>query len=303
MDANVTRAAETIASHAVLLLAISIGIIGLAAGAIALVFHLARRHQPRLMGLWNWLLAQRRRIPAGDRALQSVRALVPSSYVAVHLALGLLATAALIGFVIIAEEVTTGKTIAAFDVAFAQALYDSASPHWRRVFHTITWFGSGEVLAVASVLIAAFLLIRARYVLATGWIISQAGGGILIVTLKNAFARTRPPFPDAQLLASWSFPSGHALATFVFCGMGAYLLLRLSRSAIASAFVVAGALAWCVVMGFSRLYLGVHFASDVMAGLIAATAWVAICVSGVQLGLRQGSTGRLPANHFRVRKP
>ena len=77
--------------------------------------------------------------------------------------------------------------------------------------------------------------------------------------------------------------------TFVFCGLGAYILLRFTRSWTTIAPVVAAALAWSLVIGFSRLYLGVHFVSDVVAGLIAATAWVAVCVSGIEVALRQSN--------------
>jgi undecaprenyl-diphosphatase len=108
--------------------------------------------------------------------------------------------------------------------------------------------------------------------------------------LKNAFERTRPEFADAFLLTpSWSFPSGHAMNTFVFCGLGVYVLLRFTRSWTMMGAVVAVAFAWCLVMGFTRLYLGVHFLSDVVAGLIAATAWVAVCVSGIAVALRRSN--------------
>jgi membrane-associated phospholipid phosphatase len=295
MDADVTRAAEAIAEHALLLLALAIVIVGLAVGALMVAVRVTRRHRRRLTQPLNWLLIQVRRIPSADRYLGRVRNVVPPAYVAVHLVLGLIATAAVIGFAVIAEEVVAGNTIAAFDRAFAEALHRQASPGWQRAFRTITSFGSTAALAAASTLVAIGLLIFRRYVMATGWIIALSGAGLLIVTLKGAFARTRPPLPDAQFLASWSFPSGHALATFVFCGMGAYLILRSTRSWGLFALVATGALAWCIVMSFTRLYLGVHFASDVIAGLIAATAWVAVCASGVELGLRQvgrnGKTG------------
>ena len=287
MDSDVTRAAETIADHALLLLALAIVIVGLAVGALVLAVRATRRHRHRLTQLLDWLLVQLRRIPSVDRFLRGVRRVVPPAYVAIHLALGLVATAAVIGFGVLAEEVVAGNTIAAFDRAFAEALYQQASPGWRRAFLTITSFGSTPALAAASIVVAIGLLLFRRYVMATGWSIALSGAGLLIVTLKGAFARTRPPLPDAQLLTSWSFPSGHAMATFVFCGMGAYLILRSTRSWRVFALVATGALAWCIVMGFTRLYLGVHYASDVIAGLIAATAWVAVCASGVELGLRQ----------------
>ena len=77
------------------------------------------------------------------------------------------------------------------------------------------------------------------------------------------------------------------MGTFIFCGLGAYLLLRGVRSWTATAVVVTASLVWCLMMGFSRLYLGAHFASDVVAGLLAGAAWVAVCVSVMEVVLTQ----------------
>jgi membrane-associated phospholipid phosphatase len=240
-------------------------------------------HATRLFGQVN-------RIPVLGPALAGARVAVPTRYVALHLILGLVATAAIMGFIVIAEEVVAGRTIAAFDVAFADALRANTSPRWQHVFLVITALGSTWLLLATSAVVAAGLLLRQYYVLAVGWIIGQAGGPILNVMLKNAFARARPEFADAFLVTpSWSFPSGHAMNTFVFCGLGVYVLLRFTRSGTTIAAVVAVACAWCLVMGFTRLYLGVHFLSDVAAGLIAATAWVAVCVSGIEVALRRSN--------------
>ena len=113
--------------------------------------------------------------------------------------------------------------------------------------------------------------------------------------LKEAFERTRPEFADPVLAAaSWSFPSGHAMGTFIFCGVGSYLLLRDNHSWTTAAVVVTASASWCVVMAFTRLYFGVHYASDVIAGLLAGVAWVAVCVSALEvLRRRTGGASRV----------
>ena len=109
--------------------------------------------------------------------------------------------------------------------------------------------------------------------------------------LKETFERTRPEFADPVLAASsWSFPSGHAMGTFILCGMVCYLLVRENRSWTMAAVIVTASASWCVVMAFSRLYLGVHYASDVHAGLLAGVAWVAVCVSALEV-LRRRTAG------------
>lgn len=293
MDPEVARAAQTLADHAILLLVLGIGMIGVALAVVIAAARVARRYQRPLSERWTWLATHVRRIRVLRPVLGGARAAMPTGYLALHLVLGLLATAAAMAFVIIAEEVFAGQAVATFDHAFASALHNSASPRWQQVFRTITWFGSGEVLGVASAVIAAILLVRHDYVLAIGWVVGQAGSAVLNITLKGAFERTRPESADSLLQASsWSFPSGHAMSTFVFFGLGVYLILRFTRSWTMTAAVVAASFTWCLVMGFSRLYLGVHFASDVVAGLIAATAWVAVCVSGIEVGLRGANGGR-----------
>src|SRR5687768_2769709 len=179
-------------------------------------------------------------------------------------------TAAVTIFVILAEQVAGGGALAAFDVTFAHALWNTATPGWQRIFAVVSWLGSRDVLGVATLLVASGLLLLQRTLLAVGWISAQAGGGILNIVLKETFERTRPAFADPMLASSsWSFPSGHAMGTFIFCALGGYLLLREVRSWPMAGIIVTMAVVWCMVMSFSRLYLGVHFASDVAAGLIA----------------------------------
>lgn len=288
---DIVRVAQIAADHALLLLASGIALMGLALIAVLAAAHFALRYRAVLLASVQLLLRPLRRLPLAGPAVAGGRILLPSRYLTVHLALGLIATAAVTAFIVIAEEIVAGQEVATFDAAFAAALQERASPRWRELFRIITWFGSTELLVSVSVPIAVGLLLRRRYVLAAAWFVGQAGGAILVVTLKNAFERTRPEAADTFLLVpSWSFPSGHAMSTFVFCGLGAYFLLRSSRSWTTIAIVSAAALMWCVVMGFSRLYLGVHYVSAVVAGLIAATAWVAVCVSGSEVALRRTRT-------------
>jgi membrane-associated phospholipid phosphatase len=184
-------------------------------------------------------------------------AFVPNGSLALHLTLGLALTAAAAIFVILAEEVAAGGPVAAFDVAFARALWNPTTPGWQRSFEVVSWLGSRDVLGVATLVVAAALLLRHRTAIAIAWIGAQAGGGILNMVLKETFERTRPEFADPMLASSsWSFPSGHAMGTFIFCGLGSYLLLREVRLWPTAAIIVTISVIWCMVMSFSRLYLG-----------------------------------------------
>jgi undecaprenyl-diphosphatase len=286
--AEIERAAQFLATHAVLLLGLSLLAAVAAFVAIVAAVRFVARYQDLLLTTFTTVLQRARRIQLLNQVLTRTSVLIPNAYIGLHLTLGLLLAIAVMVFAALAEELLAGGEMATFDVAFARALHDESSPGWERFFSTVSWFGSTPVLAIAAGGVAAVLLVKRRTVLAIGWLAAQGGGGLLNRTLKETFERTRPEFADPLLLSSWSFPSGHAMGTFIFCGLGCYLMMRERRSWTSAAIAVGIAVAWCVVMAFSRLYLGVHFASDVVAGLFAGAAWVAVCVSALEVARRRG---------------
>ena len=134
MDSETARVAQTFADHALLLLATGIMLVGLALAAVVAVARLAGRYRTHQFDGALWISRRIHRVPLLGPAVARARVVVPTSYVALHLVLGLVATAAATAFVVIAEEVVAGRAVAAFDVAFADALQDSASPRWQEVF-------------------------------------------------------------------------------------------------------------------------------------------------------------------------
>jgi undecaprenyl-diphosphatase len=120
------------------------------------------------------------------------------------------------------------------------------------------------------------------------WAISQGGSALLNYVMKIAFARARPDGADPTVYASgWSFPSGHALGSLIGYGMLAYVLIVLwihrPRAQLA---VALGAALLIVAIGLSRLYLGVHYFSDVVGGYAAGVLWLSACISGVEVARR-----------------
>jgi membrane-associated phospholipid phosphatase len=210
--------------------------------------------------------------------------LVRRAYPSVQLLLGLVFIAAVLAFGIVVEDVFGGGDLLAFDLAVARALREQPSPAMEQFLTAVSWLGGREALAAATVAVAIRLWLTHGVVLAAGWIAAQAGGGLLNLALKESFERGRPEFAGSVLAASsWSFPSAHTMGTFILCGLGAYILLREVRRPAAAGMIVGLLLLWCALMAFSRLYLGVHYASDVVAGLIAGAAWVAVCASGFEM--------------------
>lgn len=108
------------------------------------------------------------------------------------------------------------------------------------------------------------------------------GGMLLNVALKHLFHRARPHFADPLVqLSTYSFPSGHAVAATVFYGVLAAYLFCHGRTRRARGAGIALAVPMIVLVGFSRLYLGAHFLSDVLAGLVVGLLWLALCLIAV----------------------
>ncbi|KYF78470.1 hypothetical protein BE17_00790 [Sorangium cellulosum] len=225
------------------------------------------------------------RFPALARVLHGLSA---AEYLVIHLALGLALSMAALVFVALAEAVNGGAAIVQVDLALARALHASSSSAGVAALRAFTFLGSGAALTVVAIVVAAALLRLRHRVLAIGWLIALAGGGLLNWALKALFARQRPTFADPLAVAAgWSFPSGHSMGTFITFGMLSYLGLLFARTLRARLLLVALALSWTVAMGFSRMYLGVHYLSDVLAGFAAGTVWLAACISGIEVARRR----------------
>ncbi|WP_437755739.1 phosphatase PAP2 family protein [Sorangium sp. So ce1389] len=225
------------------------------------------------------------RFPALARVLHGLSA---AEYLVIHLALGLALSMAALVFVALAEAVNGGAAIVQVDLALARALHASSSSAGVAALRAFTFLGSGAALTVVAIVVAALLLRRRHRVLAIGWLIALAGGGLLNHALKALFERQRPTFADPLAVAAgWSFPSGHSMGTFITFGMLSYLGLLFVRTLRARLSLVAFALSWTVAMGFSRMYLGVHYLSDVLAGFAAGSVWLAACISGIEVARRR----------------
>jgi membrane-associated phospholipid phosphatase len=185
--------------------------------------------------------------------------------------------AGLWAFAAVAEEVSEGDT--GLDDRLARWLHAHATDPLTTFFKGVTELGNGIVLAGVAA-IAAYLLARRRlYADALLMVLAYCGAEVLSYALKLGFRRDRPFFTDPLATEkTYSFPSGHATVSLATYGALAFVLTR-RVSGRRTRFVILGAAVLLVsLIGFSRLYLGVHFLSDVIAGFSAGTAWVAFCV-------------------------
>jgi membrane-associated phospholipid phosphatase len=186
-----------------------------------------------------------------------------------------LALAALLFFAWIAEEMLEGDT-AQFDSEVRSTVHEHSTPQVTPVMKALTVFGSSIVMAPLALLVLLVCYIRREFHALKTLAATFTGALGLELVLKNAFHRSRPPpFFDLPPPASFSFPSGHALFSFCFfAGIAVIVSPRLKGvGARFLMWVIAAVLVFAI--GFSRIYLGVHYPSDVLAGYAAGLVWVA----------------------------
>ncbi|HEX7256054.1 MAG TPA: phosphatase PAP2 family protein [Gaiellaceae bacterium] len=188
-------------------------------------------------------------------------------------------------FSVMAEELLEGDTH--LDTRFADWLHERATPGWTSFFEKVTWLGNVPVLTAVA-FVAAVLLSRKRLTTELQLLLlAVVGTQVLTLGLKLGFERDRPFFPEPLATeSSYSFPSGHASVSLAVYGTLGYIAARHASTRRAQLGALAAAGTLVLLIGFSRLYLGVHFLSDVIAGFSLGIAWVALCVVLLHLRLR-----------------
>ena len=188
----------------------------------------------------------------------------------------LIASALLFG--LIARHIVAGDHLTLLDARVAVWLHMRASAELTRWMWLVsTLHSTGAIICYAGILaIVAFRkrLWRRLSTLA----LCVLGGMLLNVMLKHAFHRARPHFADAILtLTSYSFPSGHVAATTIFYGLGVLWVFGRTGALRWRALALVSA-AWVILLvALSRMVLGVHYLSDVIAGFAEGVAWLALC--------------------------
>ncbi|AWJ87678.1 phosphoesterase (plasmid) [Azospirillum sp. TSH58] len=190
----------------------------------------------------------------------------------------------ILAFALLAGEVIEGET-AAFDRAVLLALRvagDPATPLGPPWLHNaardVTALGSITVLSLITAVTLGFLLLRGKRGASLLVLLSVGGGMAISGLLKNQIGRERPDVvPHGDIVFTASFPSGHSLlSAVVFLTLGA-MLARFVEGRRQKAYVLVVAMAVTLLVGCSRVYLGVHWPTDVLAGWCVGAGWAALC--------------------------
>ncbi|HYJ92339.1 MAG TPA: phosphatase PAP2 family protein [Pyrinomonadaceae bacterium] len=190
----------------------------------------------------------------------------------------------------------TGHYFDEFDSWFRGLAQQQQSPHLTSLFLTVTLFGSTRVLiGLGTILIAIHAMLR-KWQTAGFFLITMAGQITLDQSFKAIFGRERPEalIEYVTPLGS-SFPSGHALASVSFYAIVAWLVTRSGSSRFLAASVWVGCIAFAFLIGASRVYIGIHNASDVMGGFLAGAIWTASMIAADKLSSPPNAK---PKNHL-----
>lgn len=187
-------------------------------------------------------------------------------------------------FIQIADEVVEGET-RSIDNALLMLMRDGSDPanplgpeRLQFIVRDITALGSFTVLTIITLLVVVFLYLK-REIRSIVYVLSATIGGVVLVqVLKFIFSRQRPEIV-AHLTSeiSMSFPSGHsAMSTVVYLSL-AVMITRIEKSHKSRIFIVSAALTIIFLVGISRIYLGVHYPTDVLAGWSIGLFWALFC--------------------------
>ena len=201
-----------------------------------------------------------------------------AAFVTVSLVVGVAAVSTFAAF----ASLVTGGFTQAFDEKTLQWLESQRSPIMDRVMLEISALGTGAVLLVLVLVASVFLWLTKHHWSVYILLMGVFGGQLVNRLLKTSFERPRPSVVEwATDVSSLSFPSGHAMTSMITYGSIAYLVARLepTKRLRTTTWVLCALM--ILLIGISRMYLGVHYPSDIIAGYIGGLAWIAFVAASL----------------------
>jgi undecaprenyl-diphosphatase len=187
-------------------------------------------------------------------------------------------------FILIANQVSKGET-KYFDLMILKSLRNPGNlsqpigPEWVELaMRDITSLGGGTIIVIITLFVAGYLILQKNY--SALWLILAAtiGGALVGLGLKELMGRERPPLIfHLVYVDTLSFPSGHSMMSAVVYLTQAALLARIQQKKSIRIYIISIALSLTFLIGISRIYLGVHYPTDVLAGWSLGIAWAALC--------------------------
>jgi len=183
------------------------------------------------------------------------------------------------GFWELAEDFANSPAVIAFDAGVSTTVIGWRTAPLTDAARAVTTTGGALAVSLLTAVIVGVLW-RRRHRFAVSAIVAVAGGALMVNLMKDRFGRIRPPAENAlvTLPGSLSFPSGHSMSSLCVAGVLTYLTLRSAMRPTVKAAIIAGLVLWAVAVGLSRIYLGVHWPSDVAASWLLGMGWLALLI-------------------------
>ena len=183
----------------------------------------------------------------------------------------------------IAEDVVTHDPLTVVEARFSAWLQHHSVHTLTRFLLLITRLHSLLGVTVMTLAVSAYLWIKRLRIWVLTLMLAVFGGMLLNLLLKHVFVRQRPHFDNPLLvLTTYSFPSGHTVMATVFYGTLCALVVSRTRRWLWRVLTIAAAAFLVLLVGFSRIYLGAHYLSDVLAAIAEGLAWLAFCLISIE---------------------
>ncbi|MBI4836044.1 MAG: phosphatase PAP2 family protein [Candidatus Abawacabacteria bacterium] len=205
--------------------------------------------------------------------------------IGLYLTLGLsFALIGLLYFAELSEHVSLHRTWDTFDNTVLQSIKPWRNPYSTLFFSFITFLANSQTAIFLSALTILLCLYTKQYFTTLIFAIGLLGSGESIFWLKNLIGRQRPDIALQFITEnSFSFPSGHMLTATVLFGLITYLLIRSSKKLWSKAINILGYIITVSLVGFSRMYFGVHYPSDILGSALVGGSWLSVIITALEL--------------------
>jgi undecaprenyl-diphosphatase len=287
---TVENVAEFVAQHALLIFLAGMVVMLI---LVAALWQIIARYGDRLWRVFNTVAKFSLRVADAGLFRGRLRNWQIAESLALAVAIGFAAVLFILSiFFELTEALEIDEELGQFDHALARALRATTSDSTYQFFSIATHLADTLVLTLLCIAVAIGLLWRKHWLYAASWLIAIIGNALLTKSLKALFQRLRPLHDHGFAVADgWSFPSGHASGVLVAYGMLAYLAICHTERRW-HLLIVSATIALILLVGNSRIFLQVHFFSDVLAGFCSGAAWLVICVIATEIARRQWSVTR-----------
>lgn len=181
------------------------------------------------------------------------------------------------------ESVLESEWIVTLDMTFSKQLYNVRSDTLSYMFYISTMLGNREAVFIVGGVASVVFLYRRQYVVLLAFWLTMAGTGLTVRYGKTFISRERPADIAYYAVDHFSFPSGHATTAMALYGLLAYLLYKRYTGRTQRRLLLAAAVILIILVGFSRVYLGVHYLSDVLAGFLVGALWLLVGISLIEV--------------------